>query len=71
MSDVLIRVRAVGEPVFVAGMTIGREPRLVTRTTAIISHIFMKNIEIVDEVGTKIGRSGKKIRAKQGVTNDI
>jgi hypothetical protein len=71
MSDVLIRVRAVGEPVFVAGMTIGREPRLVTRTTAIISHIFLKNIEIVDEVGTKIGHSGKKTRAKQGVTNDI
>jgi len=71
MSDVLIRVRAVGEPVFVAGMTIGREPRLVTRTTAIISHIFLKNIEIVDEVGTKIGRPGKKNRAKKGVTNDI
>lgn len=71
MSDVLIRVRAVGEPVFVAGMTIGREPRLVTRTTAIISHIFLKNIEIVDEVGTKIGRSGKKSGRKKGVTNDI
>lgn len=71
MSDVLIRVRAVGEPVVVAGMTIGREPRLVARTTAIISHIFSKKIEIVDEVGTKIGRSGKKSGRKKGVTNDI
>jgi hypothetical protein len=52
-------------------MTIGREPRLVTRTTAIISHIFLKNIEIVDEVGTKIGRSGKKSGRKKGVTNDL